>query len=212
MAPSWTRLTVDDRYGTIAIALHWLLAAGLLFQIALGWYLGEVPRNTPARTVWVNFHKSVGVTLGVLIVFRLAWRLTHAPPSFPVSMPRWERVAASVNHALLYVCMVGMPLTGYLATNFSRFGIKYFGLVELQPWGIDDKVIYALFNSTHKALALVFVSLIALHVAAAVKHALIDRDGVMRRMLPARNRIKSARGHLKESADKRFSADDTASS
>ena len=184
---------MDNRYGTVAIALHWLLAAGLLFQIGLGWYLGEVPRNTPARTVWVNFHKSVGVSLGVLILFRLAWRLNHPPPALPTSMPRWERVAAYLNHMLLYVCMVGMPLTGYIATNFSKFGIKYFWLVELKPWGIDDKAIYALFNSTHKALALVFVALIALHVAAAAKHALIDRDGIMRRMWPARSRVEPVR-------------------
>jgi cytochrome b561 len=177
---------VDDRYSSVAIALHWLLAIALLLQIGLGWYLGEVPRNTPARTVWVNFHKSIGVTLGVLILFRLAWRLTHPPPALPRSMPRWERGAAHVNHILLYVCMVGMPLTGYVATNFSKFGIKYFGLVELKPWGIDDKAIYAVFNSTHKVLALVFVALIALHIAAAAKHVLIDRDGVMRRMWAAR--------------------------
>jgi len=177
---------MSGRYDNVAVALHWILVVGILCQIALGLYLGEVPRNTPARTVWVNFHKSVGITLGVLILFRLYWRLTHRPPALPATMPAWERVAARTNHALLYACMVGMPAAGYLATNFSKFGIKYFGLVELPPWGYEDKQIYALFNGTHKVLAVVFMTLIAVHVLAALKHAAIDRDGIVRRMWFAR--------------------------
>jgi len=173
---------MSGRYDNVAVALHWILVIGILCQIALGLYLGEVPRNTPARTVLVNFHKSVGITLGLLILFRLCWRLTHRAPALPATMPAWERVAARANHALLYACMVGMPAAGYLATNFSKFGIKYFNLFELPPWGYEDKQIYALFNGTHKVLAVVLMTLIAIHVLAALKHAAIDRDGVVRRM------------------------------
>jgi len=173
---------MSGRYDNVAVALHWILVIGILCQIALGLYLGEVPRNTPARTVWVNFHKSVGITLGLLILFRLCWRLTHRAPALPATMPAWERVAARANHAMLYACMVGMPAAGYLATNFSKFGIKYFNLFELPPWGYEDKQIYALFNGTHKVLAVVLMTLIAIHVLAALKHAAIDRNGVVRRM------------------------------
>ncbi len=173
---------MPGRYDTVAVSLHWILVVGILCQIALGLYLGEVPRNTPGRTVWVNFHKSVGITLGVLILFRLYWRLTHRPPALPATMARWERIAARASHALLYLCMIGMPLSGYVATNFSKFGIKYFGLVEFPPWGYEDRQIYALFNGTHKALAVLFIVLIAIHVAAALKHGAIDRDGLLRRM------------------------------
>ena len=183
---------MHERYDGVAIALHWILVVGILFQIALGLYLGEVPRDTPARTVWVNFHKSVGITLGTLILFRVYWRLTHRPPPLPESMPRWERVAARVNHALLYACMVGMPLAGYTASNFSRFGIRYFNLVELKPWGVDDRRIYDFFNATHKTLAVIFIALIALHVLAALKHGLFDRDRILRRMWPGRGRARRA--------------------
>jgi cytochrome b561 len=99
-------------------------------------------------------------------------------------MPSWERLAARASHALLYACMIGVPLAGYVASNFSKFGIKYFGLVTLPPWGIDDRAIYAAFNTAHRILALLFVALILLHIGAALKHALVDRDGVMRRMRP----------------------------
>jgi cytochrome b561 len=178
---------MNSRYDNVAIALHWILVVGILSQILLGLYLNEVPRGTPARTIWVNWHKSVGITLGALILFRLGWRLTHAAPALPVSMPRWERVAARVNHALLYVCMVALPLAGYIASNFSKFGIKYFNAIELKPWGVDDRRIYEIFNGAHKVFAALFIALIALHVLAALKHAAIDRDGVVRRMWFARS-------------------------
>jgi cytochrome b561 len=175
---------MTDRYTRVAIALHWILALGILLQIALGFFLGDVPRGSPERSAWVNFHKSTGITLAALIVVRLAWRITHQPPPLPAAMPAWERIAARANHALLYVCMLGMPLSGYVASNFSKYGIAYFGLVTLPPWGSDDKGVYAAFNAAHKVLALVFVGLIVLHVAAALKHALVERDGILRRMWP----------------------------
>jgi cytochrome b561 len=86
--------------------------------------------------------------------------------------------------------MVGMPLTGYVASNFSKFGIRYFGVINLPPWGVDDKSIYAVFNTTHKTLSYLFVALIALHIAAALKHLLVDRDGTIRRMWPAGRRVQ----------------------
>ena len=181
---------MEERYNNVAIALHWLLALGILCQIGLGWYLREVPRATPARTVWVNLHKSTGITLAALILIRVGWRLAHRPPALPRTMAAWERIAARVNHALLYACMIGMPLTGYVASNFSKFGIRYFGAINLPPWGVDDKNIYAVFNTTHKTLSYLFVTLIALHIAAALKHLLVDRDGTIRRMWPAGRRVQ----------------------
>jgi len=108
-------------------------------------------------------------------------------------MPAWERHAARVSHALLYLCMLGAPLAGYVASNFSRFGIKYFNLVVLPPWGTDDKAIYAVFNTAHRVFALTLAGMILLHVAAALKHALVDRDGIMRRMWFRRARVSTGR-------------------
>jgi cytochrome b561 len=177
-------LPMRDRYTTTAIALHWILAVGILLQIWLGFSLDDVPRGSPERSAWVNFHKSTGITLAVLILVRIAWRITHRPPPLPATMPAWERLAARASHALLYVCMLGAPLAGYAASNFSKFGINYFGLVMLPPWGPNEKAVYAVFNTAHKALALALAGLILLHVAAALKHVLVERDGLMRRMWP----------------------------
>jgi len=176
---------VNDRYTRTAIALHWLIAAAVLGQIAFGWYLQTVPRLTPERAIFVNWHKSTGVVIGILILVRIAWRLSHKPPPFPASIPAWEQSAARVNHALLYVCMVVMPVAGYTASNFSKFGVKLFNAVLLPPWGPDDRAIYAAFNALHITTSFVFVALIAVHVAAALRHLFLTRYGIFRRMLPS---------------------------
>jgi cytochrome b561 len=175
---------MQERYTRTAVALHWLIALGVLAQIGFGWYLQEIPRGTPDRTIYVNFHKSTGMILGLLILVRLGWRLTHTPPPLPQAMPAWQRVAARISHVLLYVCMVTMPLAGYTASNFSKFGVNFMNAVMLPPWGINDRAIYAFFNGLHVWTSYLFVTLIAIHVLAALKHLLIDRDGVFRRMWP----------------------------
>lgn len=173
-----------ERYTRTAMVLHWLIAAAILGQIAFGWYLQKVPRKTPERTVYVNFHKSTGMLIGVLVLARIAWRLRHPAPPLPASMPAWERRAAHANHVLLYACMIVMPLAGYIASNFSRFGVKFFNAIDLPPWGVEDRAIYGFFNGVHVATSYVLVGLIALHIAAAAKHAIFPQHAILRRMLP----------------------------
>jgi cytochrome b561 len=176
--------TNDDRYDRVARTLHWLIAAALLAQIAFGFSLDEIaPRGTPSRAAVINLHKSFGLVLGALILLRLGWRLAHRPPLWPASLPPWQRRAAGLGHAALYVCMLVMPLSGYVASNFSKHGVKLFG-VPLRPWGADLPVVYDALNGLHIATAWVFSALIAGHVAMALKHALCDRDGLFSRMGP----------------------------
>ena len=169
------------RFTRTAIVLHWLIAVLLIGQFGFGWLLDEIPRNTPARGFWINQHKSVGLVIGLLILLRIFWRWRHAPPP-ALPMPTWQRRAASASHLAMYACMVGMPLSGYLASNFSKHGIKLFNIVRLAPWGNDDKLLYAVFNQTHKVTAVVFAVLIGIHLLAVVKHTLIDRDRLLWRM------------------------------
>jgi cytochrome b561 len=175
-----------DRYTSTAIALHWLIAVLLLGQFAFGLMLEDIPRGTPERGLYVNLHKSSGIVIGLLIVLRIAWRLTHAPPPLPTTMPAWQRHAARLSHAALYLCMLMLPLSGYLASNFSKHGIKFFNFVRLPPWGPDDKVLYAFFNGTHHLTALLLALFVGLHVLAVAKHMLFDRDGLLWRMWPRR--------------------------
>src|SRR5690349_17267522 len=109
-----------SRYSGTAIFLHWLLVVALAAQVAFGWFLGDVPRGTPERTIYVNLHKSLGMIIGLVVVLRVYWRLRHSPPALPVSRPGWERAFSKCSHALLYTCMVLMPASGYIASNFSK--------------------------------------------------------------------------------------------
>jgi len=175
-----------ERYTDTAIALHWLIALLLLGQFVFGLLLGDIPRGTPARGYYVNLHKSSGILIGLLILLRLGWRLTHTPPPLPAGMPRWQRRAARISYIALYGCMLALPLSGYLGSNFSKHGVKFFNLVHWAPWGPDDKTLYAFFNGTHHVAALLLALLVAIHVLAVAKHMLIDRDGLLLRMWPRR--------------------------
>ena len=173
-----------ERYDRTTMVLHWAIGSLLLAQIAFGFALDDLaPRGTPARGAVINLHKSCGLLLLALVIVRLGWRLKHPLPAWPASMPRWQRHAATWGHRALYGAMLLLPLAGYLASNFSRHGIKFFG-VALAPWGPDLPLVYRVFNGLHVALALGFTLLIAGHVAMAIYHAAIARDGVAHRMLP----------------------------
>jgi len=132
----------------------------------------------------INLHKSIGLVLGIAILARLAWRLAHPPPPWPAGMPAWQQRAALWMHRTLYACMVVMPVSGYIGSNFSKHGVKFFNVIALKPWGPDLKAVYDVFNGIHVTTAAVFVALIALHVAAALRHVWFKHDGVFARMWP----------------------------
>jgi len=171
-------------YHRVAIALHWLLAIALIYQLGLGIWMDGVPKSPPGlRAEWFNWHKSVGMLLGLLIVLRALWRLTHVRPAWPEAMPRWQQRAAGVSHALLYACMVVMPLSGFLGSSFTKYPIKFFGTPLPRLWEADPDL-KTLLSAVHTGASYVFMALIALHVVAALGHAL-RRDGVFSRMWPA---------------------------
>ncbi len=141
------------------MTLHWLVAVGVLAQIALGLWMIDIPKEpVGVRAYWFNLHKSIGMTVGILIVARLAWRLTHRPPPLPPAMPRWQLRAARASHMLLYACMITMPLAGYLGSTFSGYPIKYFG-ATLPGWGWKDEVLKDFFSTVH------FVAAAGVHFA-----------------------------------------------
>jgi cytochrome b561 len=107
----------------------------------------------------------------------------HGAPAWPASLPDWQRRAALGVHRALYACMVVMPVSGYVGSNFSKHGVHFFG-TSLPAWGPDLPPAYAFFNGLHVATAWIFSTLILVHVAAALQHGLVDRDGVMTRIWP----------------------------
>lgn len=179
----------QNRYDRVAIALHWLVGAGVLAQLTFGWFLGGVKRGTPARALVTNLHKSTGLILALLILARILWRLGHQPPPYSTGMAEGQLRAAKLGHVLLYVCMIGMPVSGYLASNFSKYGVRFLNMVQLPPWGPDNKLIYGILNGTHDVLAFVLSTLVLGHILFAFYHGLIVRDGVLSRMSVRTRRV-----------------------
>jgi cytochrome b561 len=173
----------SGRYTWQAIALHWAIAALILFMLWLGWSLDDIPKNTPARGFYVNLHKSIGVLVLVLVALRLAWRLGHRPPALPGTMAPWQATVARLIHWLLYASILIQPLSGYIASAYGKYGVKFFG-IPISPPGLDDKAVRSLFGDIHEINATVLAVLVAIHVLAAFKHLLLDRDSVFQRMLP----------------------------
>lgn len=170
------------RYHRVTVLFHWGLGLALVAQLCFGVSLDDIaPRGTPARAAVINLHKSYGIVLLALIVARLAWRLTHAAPPWPLALPAWQRRAAAWTHRALYACMLVSPLSGWTASNFSSHGVKFFG-VALPPLGPDRPDVYAAFNTLHVACGWIFIALLVLHVAAALKHQWLDRDDLLSRM------------------------------
>lgn len=169
-------------YTRTAIVLHWLIALGVFAQLVLGWWMIDIPKSPPGvRAYWFNIHKSIGITLGLLVIARIAWRLMHTPPGLPAAVPAWQRLAAKWNHGLLYLCMVVMPVSGYLGSNFTKYPIKYWGHA-LPHWGWEDAALKELMSQIHFGAVWLFMALIVLHVVAAVKHRALGHDGVFERM------------------------------
>lgn len=172
------------RYTKVAVALHWIVVVLVLTLIGLGWYMTDIPRGTPERSFFYNLHKSIGLTTAIVVFVRLWWRAKNPPPPLPASVPAWQVQASRISHALLYVCLVMMPIAGFSASQFTKYGVTYFGLFKIPPMGPENKDVYELLQGVHEVTAGVLAVLIVIHVAAALKHLIVDKDGVFNRMWP----------------------------
>lgn len=171
----------DARYTRTAIALHWLIALLVIGQFALGWWMLQIPKQPVGpRVEAFNLHKSVGLVILALMVVRILWWSGHRPPSLP-AMPAWQAWAARATHFALYALLLLQPLSGYLGSAVSGFPVKFFGLA-LPVWAGKDVPLKEFLSLVHLATSWFIAVAVALHVAAALKHALIDRDRLLARM------------------------------
>ena len=173
-----------QRYSLPAIVLHWLIALLIVGTFTLGLVMTDIPGLTPAKLRYFSWHKWAGVTVLALATLRLLWRLRRSPPAYPAAMAPWQQRAAHGLHGLLYVMMFAVPLSGYFYSLAAGVPVVYFGLFPL-PVLIDaDPALKPVLKALHYWLNMGLAALVALHVLAAFKHLLVDRDGIMGRMLP----------------------------
>ena len=192
----------NTKYTNVAIALHWLIGIAILFMFILGWFMTELPKESAKttsfdifnlglmtwevakeespRAFYFNLHKSIGLTILMLIVLRMYWRFTQRPPAFLNSMKLWEKRLAKATHHSLYLLMFLIPLSGIIMSAGSKYGIKWFG-IKVIP-GFDDKAIRELFFEFHEIFGLLLLLLLIFHILGAIKHSIIDKDGTLRRM------------------------------
>ncbi len=173
------------RYGSVAQTLHWAVVALLVVQVTLGKIADSLPLGIEKLAVMAR-HKSFGITILGLAVVRLAWRWFDRPPP-PPPMPRWQLVAARLNHWALYGLLFALPLTGWLMSSAANRPVSWFGLAQLPDFIAPDTRLRELFHDLHHFFIYALFALVGLHVAAALKHQFIDRDGLIFRMLPWRS-------------------------
>ena len=179
-------MVVDDvkrRYSKGAMLFHWVIAALVIYN----WWIAEQAGDLegPARGALMGTHKAIGITILVLTLGRIAWRLTHRLPPLPSNYGGWEKVLARGTHLVFYVLLVAMPLGGWAASSLSERPVDYFGLftVPMLPLGQNEGLaesIYGLHELGGKAMLI----LVVLHVLGALKHTFVDKDGGIFRMLP----------------------------
>lgn len=182
------RLTMpisSTRYTGTAIALHWLLALAILGSFVVGLYMTELPMS-PQRLKLYNWHKWAGIVILTLSAIRLLWRLAHRPPA-DVPMPDWQRKTSHAVHIALYVLFFAVPLAGWAYSSAAGFPIVFFGLWQLPDFVAASPELADALKPLHKLSAFAMAALVLVHVAAAVKHHFVDRDGLLLRMLPGRH-------------------------
>jgi cytochrome b561 len=172
------------RYGWVAQVLHWGIVALLVVQVTLGKIAHDLPVGFD-RLVMMSRHKSVGITILGLAIIRLAWRWLDPPPPEP-PMPRWQLVAARLNHWALYGLLFALPLTGWLMSSAANRPASWFGFFQLPDLVAPDAGLQEILEEAHELLVNVLFALAGLHVAAALKHQFVDRNGLLLRMLTGR--------------------------
>ena len=170
----------ENRFGFMAIFLHWIMAILIIGLLALGLYMVALPISYEKLKLY-GWHKEYGLLALALVIFRLSWRLMNLLPSLP--LPFWEKFAARTVHWTFYIFMFAMPVTGWLITSSAGLPASFFGLFVLPDLISPNDEWRVFFEAVHKWLGYGLIVLIILHASAALKHHFINKDDILRRML-----------------------------
>jgi len=173
-----------DAWGVPAKFFHWTVALLILVQIGLG-FAAALWRLSPLKLELFVWHKSTGVLILVLMLARLAWRLANRSPALPPQTAAWERNAAHASHALLYALALALPLSGWVINSAAGVPFSVFWLVPLPSIVAPDEHLEEIAKLAHFSLLVALCLVLAVHIGAALRHHLVRRDDVLRRMLPA---------------------------
>lgn len=170
------------KYTRLAMLLHWLTAGLVVSLFALGWTMVELPKG-PDRGATFALHKSIGLSVLILTVWRVAWRWRHPPPAFPSSVVLWQATIARAVHATFYVLLFLQPLTGYLSASFSGYDTAFFGM-PLPQWGHHNAPLNEFFTELHVICSIALLGLVIAHLAGVVSHVVTNGERLWRRIVP----------------------------
>lgn len=173
------------RYRQPAIFLHWLIALLVFGGYGLGIFMHDLPAS-PDKLRYFSWHKWIGVTVLWMTLLRASWRMTHIQPPLPPDAKTWQRFAAHITHALLYVLMFAIPVSGWLQSSASGYQTVYLGLLPIPDLVGKNRALVASLTAIHQWLNFGLLALLLLHVVAAVQHHLVKRDDILRRIVPLR--------------------------
>ncbi len=174
-----------DAWGTPAKLLHWVMAALIVAQIGLG-FMAVNWRLSPTKLNLFFWHKSIGMLLLALLALRLAWRMVNPAPGLPTGMPAWERNAARANHALLYLLLLALPVSGWVVNSAANIPLRIFWLIPLPALVAPDETLADRVALLHRGLFAVLALVLVAHIGAALRHHFVKRNTVLLRMLPGR--------------------------
>jgi cytochrome b561 len=172
------------RYGAVAQLFHWVIVVLIITQFVLGLRADGLPQFSIARLQLLALHKSFGITVLGLAILRLIWRLFNPVPPMPPRTPRWQELAAQVSHFLLYALIFITPLLGWLMSSAYAVSVSWFKLFTLPNLIGPNKSAFEVLRESHHVVAYTLAVIALVHAAAGIKHHFVDRDDVLRRMLP----------------------------
>jgi cytochrome b561 len=170
-----------QRYTTTAIIIHWLMAILILAMIGLGLYMTGLAKGSDERSWFFGLHKSIGLTLALLAIIRLVWKMLSSSPALPDYVAPAQRKLATVTHYLLYLMMFIQPVSGYISSSFSGYKTKFWG-IPLPHWGSKQPELNELFTEIHEISAFCLIALILLHFAGVIYHLHKKQTDLFKRM------------------------------
>lgn len=173
----------EDHYGVITLFFHWLIAILMIGMVILGLYMVELPVSLN-KLKWYTWHKQIGITILGLAALRLIWRFTSRIPALPQKMPKWQQLMAHATHWALYLLMFALPISGWVLISAAGVPLSYFGLFIIPNLVTHSRELMHTVITIHHWLGYALIILIGVHSGAALMHHFVDKDNVLRRMLP----------------------------
>lgn len=176
-------------YPSINKWFHWIIGVGIVAMLGFGYYM-EGLESSPMKFTYYGWHKSIGIIILALVIVRVIVRIRTKTPPLPRHMSLWQRISSHISHALLYIMMLYMPLTGWLMSSSAGYDVSIFGSPAIPNLVGKNKDMAAWFNNLHEIGLWVFVALIIIHAGAAFIHHFYYKDDVLLRMLPAKKNLQ----------------------